>query len=324
MKIIFNKGSEYPWCWSNYLGNELMHLSQNEGENDICLCFGLDTLNKGENYIKNLLNKYDKVCFLDVSQHTLLLDKNFTKYFKVLKLFSHIFLNNKYTVELYKNFINLKNVSHIKVGFPINSIKYNKYRDTEISQKKIDLIHSGGIYSKSHYEMLSLMKKYNYIFTSYNKQNFFGKWTWNPFFSINQKKIEQHDRIMELQSQSKAAICINNNFPNNQLQNLLAKKFELSKLDSKIIPEHKGRMFELAATKTLMVVKYDKWKVIEDYLTPEKEFLYYYSLEDLTLKIKDIVNNYENYWTIIENAYEKISKYTPIKMISFIKNKLKI
>ena len=41
-------------------------------------------------------------------------------------------------------------------------------------------------------------------------------------------------------------------------------------------------MFELAATKTLMVVKYDKWKVIEDYLTPEKEFLYYYSLEDLT------------------------------------------
>ena len=42
------------------------------------------------------------------------------------------------------------------------------------------------------------------------------------------------------------------------------------------------------------------------------------------MKIDNVLNNYEQYWKIIENAYEKISEYTPKKMISFIENKLKI
>ena len=91
MKIIFNKGSEYPWCWSNYLGNELMDLSNDEPDNDICLCLGLNTLNQEEDYIKNLFKKYSKVCYLDFAQSSLFFDNNFKKYNKNLSYYTCIF-----------------------------------------------------------------------------------------------------------------------------------------------------------------------------------------------------------------------------------------
>ena len=55
MKIIFNRGCEYEWCWTNSLGNLLLELPQED--DGLCLCYGAKTLNFDENYLIDLKKK---------------------------------------------------------------------------------------------------------------------------------------------------------------------------------------------------------------------------------------------------------------------------
>lgn len=320
MNIIFNRSSEeYEWCWSNSLGNLLLELPQED--DGLCLCYGAKTLTFDENYFIDLKKKYSKIAFLDFSQSSFFLDPNFDQKFKNLKLFSHFFSNNQHTVTAFKKTLNFENISYIKVGFPIKEKKYNQFINVSSKSKKFDLIYSGGIYSKFHFDMLKIMKDFNYIFSSFYKQNFFGKFTWNPFFRIKQKRFEDHNKIIELQSQTKAAICnFENYIPDNYNKRFKKIKEKFNFGDT--IPELKGRFFELAATKTLMIVKRDKWNIIEEYFVPNEDFIYFTTIDELKEKIFNILHNYENYWPLIESAYNKIISNSPEIMIKNIKKTL--
>ena len=55
----------------------------------------------------------------------------------------------------------------------------------------------------------------------------------------------------------------------------------------------------------LMLVKRDPWNAIEYWYEPDKDFIYFDSVEELPDLIADITNNWDDYQSILENAYNK-------------------
>jgi spore maturation protein CgeB len=80
---------------------------------------------------------------------------------------------------------------------------------------------------------------------------------------------------------------------------------------SPTIPQVKTRPFEAAFSKTLILCKFDKFKTLESWFTPGEDFLYYYEDSELKGMIQNILNNYSDYSSMIENAYVKAkNEYT--------------
>ena len=53
----------------------------------------------------------------------------------------------------------------------------------------------------------------------------------------------------------------------------------------------------------------DKWNIIEEYYTPDEEFIYFKDATDLRDKIDKIISNWDEYQTIVDNAFEKAKSY---------------
>ena len=74
--------------------------------------------------------------------------------------------------------------------------------------------------------------------------------------------------------------------------------------------------------KTLMLIYKDEWNVIENWFEPNVDFLYWETFEELEKMMSDILNNYNNYWHIVENAHEKVKTFSLNKLFKKIKNEL--
>jgi hypothetical protein len=82
-------------------------------------------------------------------------------------------------------------------------------------------------------------------------------------------------------------------------------------LDKGILPQIKSRVFESAFAKCIMLVKKDPWNVIENFFEPEKDFIYFENEEDFNSITEKLLNDYESYKYIAENAYNKaVNNYT--------------
>jgi hypothetical protein len=77
------------------------------------------------------------------------------------------------------------------------------------------------------------------------------------------------------------------------------------------IPQLKTRPFEAAFCKSLMICKYDDYKTIEKWFTPNEDFIYYENESELKDVIQEVLDNYDQYQFMIENAYDKAkTEYT--------------
>lgn len=82
-------------------------------------------------------------------------------------------------------------------------------------------------------------------------------------------------------------------------------------LDKGILPQIKSRVFESAFSKSIMLVKKDPWNVIENFFTPDEDFFYFDSPQEFEELSERLLNDYESYKYIAENAYDKaINNYT--------------
>ena len=88
-------------------------------------------------------------------------------------------------------------------------------------------------------------------------------------------------------------------------------------------PQFKQRVHESAFSRSLILCKRDYWNIIEDYYEPGVDFIYFNHNSELEALIKDILNNYSDYETIIENAYNKSLNYTSKNLYEHIKNNKK-
>ena len=87
-----------------------------------------------------------------------------------------------------------------------------------------------------------------------------------------------------------------------------------------IMPQIKTRPIEAALNKTLILCKRDPWNILDHWFTPDEDFIYYDTNEELMDKSSDILNNWADYLPIIESAYNKAKKYyTSEKLIQKMK-----
>ena len=192
----------------------------------------------------------------------------------------------------------------------------------EKCEKKYDVIYHGGIHGQEHFNCLLTMKEFNYRYVTMT--NHINQMTQQCLPFATNVNLNFQEKI-NLVAETKVSVCYNivhvapqhipaiESYPewkNNEAF------MEVSKWN--IMPQFKTRAHEAAISKTLNLVQRDPWNIIEKYYVPEKEFIYFKNETDLRDKIKDITNNWNDYQTIIENAYKKALSYTTENFVQLI------
>ncbi len=228
------------------------------------------------------------------------------------KYFTHVYTLCPFSSEwLNKN----TNTKFISIPFPyaeecFQHIDYN-------SKKIYDVIYMGQLLGPEHFKIIDIIKKYNYVHTSLRD--------YSQPYKPTHIKINSSEK-WDILSKTKVSIAINlAPIDHHHLSHITKyKDWESNKafkdLQSNYIPQFKPRVIESMICKTLVLVKYDKWNVIEKWFTPDEHFVYWYSLEDLVHKLNDVLNDYKKYEQIIYSAYKKVQEYEIKNIFSKIKN----
>jgi hypothetical protein len=198
-----------------------------------------------------------------------------------------------YTAKLFEN--------RRHVFFPFNE----DYIPQE-TEKIFDVIYSGSIPANTPFDgIINVMSRYNYRYIHYENRPYITNA--NPNYT---------DKLI-LYAQSKIAVTHGlasawpqhvqryRNFPKS------GENEAFKCLNSNRLPQFKSRVMEAAFSKTLIVNYRDDWNVIEDWFTPNEDFIYFSSPEELDYIIKDVLANPNKYQPIIYSAYNKaINNYT--------------
>jgi|TARA_R100000049_G_C1940412_1_gene84486 hypothetical protein len=189
-------------------------------------------------------------------------------------------------------------------------------------EKQYDVIYHGGIHGKEHIECLKTMVKFNYRFCTMT--NHINQLTMRCLPYATNANLNFQEKI-NLIAKTKISVCYNlvhlnetylpaiktyDRWEENEAFNTVGRW--------NVLPQFKTRMHEAAISHSVNLVFRDEWNVVEDYYEPDKEFLYFENREDLENKIVDIVNDWESYQEILENAYTKAQQYTTTKFIERI------
>ena len=231
-----------------------------------------------------LFNHYDDVvymhfeepnCFWVPAQEKRIRDN----YHKIKKLLSTC----PYSIEYYNNLYNDDRRVYCHLPFNVDNIP------TDFT-KKYDVFFSGHVFPNNNFisGYVKIIEKFNHCIVSFNHGNFTGA-------SYKQK--------IQLNANSKISVVHNCLF--NQTNMSLEKVFKNIK-NSRFIPQPKGRTLEAAACKSIMLCHFEEFRCVEWYFQPDNDFIYWYNTDDLEEKIHEILNNYEKYTYLADNAFNKL------------------
>ena len=216
--------------------------------------------------------------------------------------FTHIYTICPYTAEWMNKSSKTK---FFPIPFPFNkkSFEHLDYN----TPKTNDVMYMGHLLGEEHYKIIDIMRDYKYIFSAVD-----GNYP-SPYQPTHNNI---HSSVKwDLLAKSKVSIAMNlapiqpyhidyiKQYPNWE------ENEAFKSLESGYIPQFKPRIIESMMCKTLVLVRYDEWNVIEKWFTPNQHFIYWYNLEDLYYKLYHIVNNHHMYKQIVDMAYEKIQQY---------------
>lgn len=237
----------------------------------------------------------NKIVYLELEEpNRFFSNVDWFNHFKYDHLFSKVFSICPYTTEWYNIYYNKQ---YTNVFIPI------EYQPQNYIEKIYDIIYAGHIYEGEIENNVSVLKHFNYRIVS------------NTNHLLTTNRSVSNDEKLKLISQSKISLIHNLLYPTKEHINHIKtindykNNKAFSKLDHGIVPQIKGRVFESALYKSLILCQRDPWNIIEKWFEPEKEFIYY-DKENAKEQIQDILNNYEDYVPIIERAYIKGLNYT--------------
>lgn len=168
--------------------------------------------------------------------------------------------------------------------------------------KRYDVVYAGHIVSPEIEDVIKTISKFNYAFINHDGHTL-----------VTHRYASYADK-MNVISESKIMVVNNLLFPNDQhwLETKAVPKWSENQalLHPPYMPQLKSRVFEAAAGKTLILCRKDPWNVIENYFTPDQDFVYY-EHGQLESKIREILGNWHLYSQIAESAYNKTrAEYT--------------
>jgi hypothetical protein len=227
--------------------------------------------------------------------------------------FTHVYTLCPYTCDWMNKTSKTK---FIPIPFPYNKKCFEKIDYT--ANKVYDVMYMGGLLGTEHYNIINIMKNYNYVHASISGGH-------DDEFNPTHVNISSEEK-WDLLSKSKVSIAMNLAPIYEQHTQFITKydnwqdneAFKL--LESGHIPQFKPRVIESMMCRTLVLVRYDDWNVIEKWFEPGKHFIYWYNLEDLFYKLYHVVNNYKSYQPIVDAAYDKVQEYEISKIYEKIKN----
>jgi len=311
MKIYKKLEIEIPGTNTHYFNLDEYSVEDSKD----ALYYGYTFIDNGIN--KELLSKHERNVYLNVTMPTefcstqsTYADDNFDEIYGICPY------TNKWLNEI-------KNTNKYHTIF----YPFNKNDIPKNIEKKYDVIYHGGIHGEKYTKMIDIIKNFNYRYVSQTHginglTNHYLQYATNTNLT-NQEKLN-------LISECKISICFNtfdirnsSDIQNIKNRNDWQKNEAFKHVDDLMIaPQFKSRCNEAAFSKTLNLVKRDPWNLIEKYYETD-EFVYFDNLEELSVKINEILNNWENYLPIVEKAYIKSLNYTTENLYNIIKNKEK-
>jgi len=195
------------------------------------------------------------------------------------------------------------------------------------TEKFFDVIYHGGIHGKEHMNALKIMKEFNYRYCSLSYG--INKLTQLALSDATDVDLPFQKKIA-LISQTKISITFNQiHVSLAHLRKILGYRRKMPHASDffnglkisgffhnhpwiGVLPQFKTRVHEAAISKTINLVKRDRWNVIEDYYVPGKEFMYFDNDEDLQSKIFYILKNWNSseIGDMVERAFQKSKRYT--------------
>mgnify|MGYP005825374767 FL=1 len=199
---------------------------------------------------------------------------------------------------------------------------FNKRDIPPVAKKDTDVCYFGGIHSEEHEKMLRVMRNFCYCYMTMTQG--INERTKHYLPWATHKNLSHRDKIVQV-GKCKISVCYNV-VPLDPPHVQTIKNYDgwetckaFSHLDNRILPQFKSRMHEAAMSRTLNLVYRDPWGISEDYYTPDEDFVYFDSIEDLEDKIDEILKNWKDYEGMVESAYNKALDYTTDKMFDLIK-----
>lgn len=322
MKIIHDFDDEYQ----DGINTNLKLTSFSDDDPNIVLFSGLGCTYKKE--LHEQFKNYSRRIFLNLADPCGLYaphDKLGQNHFQQHEFFTDVFSICPMTVEWCNNQTNSNKWKY--VFYPFNPDMW----ENASYNKKYDICYAGGIHSLDHLECVNIIRKFNYKFISLF-----------PFDGVTDLNVTTREKC-NIISETKISVCYNTlyltedhvhqflAYPNIKEHKAFSPDFVYPCGKRLTIPQFKSRAHEAAYSKSLLLVKKDNWNIMKDYYKgqdftkkPETdiECLYFDHNNDLFYIIDHIIQNWNDYQHVVDNAYNKSLNFTVQNMIEFIKENL--
>jgi len=306
MKIINNKSGEYGDVINSYYNLERF----DEKNEDEVLFVGYTTSIDAN--LKEIHKEFKKRAYLNLEAPCAFAST--TTCMEEQDYFTHVYTLCPYVCE-YANARENKDTRYYQIPFPFDE---ETYKEVPCDDKSIDVMYMGTIMCADHAHMIEVMKNYNYVHCSLNP----GDLTQGGFHysAPTHYKIPFKEKL-SLLGKSKASVVMNL-CPISE-----AHKFHIRQnkdwdkirafddLDSNYIPQIKPRLFEAMAMKSVALVRWDRWNVVEDFFVPNEHFIYWNTFDELKEILDNMRDNPDIYNQIINNAYIRVHEFTIEKII---------
>jgi len=221
--------------------------------------------------------------------------------------FTHVYTLCPYTCEFMNS--HQSTTKFVPIPFPFRGSCFDEL-DTN---KTLDVIYMGTMMCQEHADIIELMKPYNYNFASIYPAG-------NPTMC----NVSSQEKWQTL-AKTKASVAINMCPLEEHHINYIKSNEHWHKIEAfnnmkyGYMPQFKPRVIEAMCTKTVNLVKRDPWNVIENWFEEGKHFVYWDDISDLQAKMKDVTENYHNYESMVESAYERVQDFEIYKMFDIMK-----
>lgn len=204
-------------------------------------------------------------------------------YYKIKKVLSNCPYSTEYWNTIYGDDKRICGFNHFNVdNIPTDFTKY------------YDVYFTGHVFFDFIGGIINVVEKFNNRIISFNYGNYRGSTFKQKLqFNANSKISVVFNCLYET-----SGIKMNELHPTNKAFSNLKK--------NRFIPQIKTRTLEAAACKSIILAHFEEFRILETMFTSDKDFIYWYDFKDLEEKIHEILNNYDKYTHLAENAYKTL------------------
>jgi len=214
------------------------------------------------------------------------------------RLFPHEAFHRVYTLCPYTaEWLNEMLATRLRVPafFPID-----RRHEPPRQNKRYDVVYAGSMIRGWISDTISELKRYRHAIISHDRSPLAthrGVSYAEKLALIAQAKVSLIHNLLFLSERHLAQV---------RSQPGYEKNHAFTRLEERIAPQLKSRLFEAALCRSLILCRHDPWNLVEQHFEPDRDFLYFRSNREMHDRIGDVSQHFERYEGMIESAYRKV------------------